>query len=231
MLKLIVEDTRDALERAVTFDNSKAREDGFHPYNFRGTFIVADKLNRNHRMYDFNELKPQVDKFIEDSVRPSRAFGDFEHPTDNKVDRSRAAIKILDLELDPENKVWNGVATLMYSDPAHNQKGTPAADLAKAYIDYDTPMGMSTRGVGEIVGDYVRNYSLSTIDLVCDPSIGLFCEGVLESKDFMIDTHGQIVECTLEEYERAINSSTKTFDSAKKKEIILGAWDTLLKKI
>ena len=230
-MKLIVEDTRDALERAVTFDRSSVREDGFHPYNFKGTFIVADKLNRNHRMYDFTELKPQVDKFIEESVKTHRAFGDFEHPTDSKVDRSRAAIKVIDLTLDPENKCWNGVATLMYSDPAHNVRGTPAADLAKAYIDYDTPMGMSTRGVGEIVGDYVRNYTLSCIDLVCDPSIGIFCEGVLESKEFMVDMHGQIVECTLEEYERSINASTKTFDTAKKREIITNAWDTLLKKI
>lgn len=230
-MKLIVEDTQDAIERGLLVDNSTRHDDGFRPYNFRGTFIVANRLNRNNRMYDFDELRPEVDKFIENSVATKRAFGDFEHPTDSKVDRSRAAIKVTELDLVPEERLWKGVATLMYSDPEHGRRGTPAGDLAKSFIDYDTPMGMSTRGVGEIVGEMVRNYHLITVDLVCEPSINEFCEGVLESKEFMVDMHGQIVECALGEYERMVDATTKTYDMAKRREILSSAWAKLLAKI
>lgn len=229
-MKLIVEDTRDSLSRASILDKSTTRDDGFKPYLLKGVFAVSEQLNRNHRKYHYDALKREMDRFISEDVNNCRAWGDFEHPTDATVDRKRAAVRILELSENPD-KTWSGVATIMYSDPSHNISGSPSGDLLKCFLDYGSPCGFSTRGVGEIVGDYVESYRLSTIDAVMDPSTGVFCEGVLESKEFMVDMHGQIVECTLEEYERSINASTKTFDTAKKREIITNAWDTLLKKI
>ena len=228
MLRLIVDDD---LTRTATIVESTETDDRFHPLKLRGIFVVAEKFNRNKRKYRFEELKPEVDKFIEEDIKNRRAFGDFEHPTDGKIVRERAAVTIDRLELNEPEKLWLGEATVMYTDDAHHIKGTPQGDLLKSFIDYGSKVGFSTRGVGTVEGDYVKNFKLVTIDCVCDPSIGEFCEGILESKAFMIDTHGQIVECAMDEFERAVNASVKTFDSKKRHEMQVQAWDKLLNKV
>lgn len=231
MLKLIVEDTKDALERAAVVDQSNVREDGFRHYNLKGIFVVAERLNRNKRKYHYDPLRSEVERFINEDVKFHRAWGDFEHPTDAKTDRARAAVRILELSENPNDRTWSGVATIMYSDPAHNMSGTPAGDLLKSYLDYGSPCGFSTRGVGQVVGDYVEDFRLATIDCVMDPSTGEFCEGILESKSFMVDTHGRIVECAMNEFESAVNASVRTYDVEKRREAQLKAWDDLLKKV
>lgn len=229
-MKLIVENDNSRVASIIR-NTAGANEDRYHPLKLKGIFIVAEKMNRNKRKYSFEELKPEVDRFIEEDIAKHLAFGDFEHPADGKVDRERAAVTIDKLELDPDNLLWNGEARVMYTDEKHNKKGTPKGDLLKSFLDYDAPCGFSTRGVGNIIGDYVRDYKLITIDAVMDPSIGIFCDGVLESKEFMIDTHGLIVECAIKDYEKAVEESTHTYDLNKKRLILSAAMDKFLKKI
>lgn len=230
-MKLIVDDfdtdTRGAKVITESIDHfGKERKQ----LTLNGIFIVADKINRNGRKYIYEELKPEVDRFIKEDIAMNQAFGDFEHPDDGKVDRARAAVVIKKLTENPDH-TWTGKAVVMCSDPEHGITGTPKGDLLKSYLDYGSPCGFSTRGVGEIIGDTVKDYHLSTIDAVLNPSVNLFCQGVLESKEFMVDTHGQIVECAISEFERRLNQSTKTFDFAKKRLLVNAALDNLFKKI
>jgi len=252
MLKLIVEDNDYSRATVVESTAEEMKLDKYHPLLLRGIFARADAVNRNARFYEFNVLKDEMDKYVNEKVNRGMAVGTLEHPADNKTDPEKIACKITKLECDAANKCWIGESRILYSDPVHNVSGTPLGDVTKALFDADVPLGFSTRGCGEL-HDYhgsfdgidtggltdselknvkvVRPYSIFCIDVVSEPSVGIFCEGILESKEFMVDMHGQIVECALNQYERDINSSTKTFDLDKKREIYKAAFDTLLKKL
>lgn len=230
MLKLIVEDNDYSKATVVESDEGKDKPKQFY---LRGIFAKAEQMNKNNRKYHFDMLKKEFDRLVEEEVSKGTCVGEFEHPTDNKVLRERAAVKITKIECDEKNKVWLGEAIVMKSDPEHHIIGLPRADILMGYLNYKVPCGFSTRGCGEIdkVSHYVENYSLLTVDAVLTPSCGEWCEGVLESKEYMIDIHGQIVECALNEFERKVNESARTYDLAKKREICKAAWDTLLSKI
>jgi len=71
---------------------------------------------------------------------------------------------------------------------------------------------MSTRGVGEINENnrVDKDYTLITIDCVTDPSgPGCFVDGILESKNYMINQHGDIVEIAYNNYERKLKNIPK----------------------
>ena len=117
----------------------------------------------------------------------------------------------------------------MASDPVHGITGTPRGDLLKSYLDYGTPVGFSTRGFGVIDpnDEYVKQYQLVTIDAVCDPSIGKFCEecceGVVANKAFMKDVHGMIVECAYDRFDKLVDESARTYDAELKRKILSNA--------
>jgi len=230
MLKLIVEDSDYSKATVVESTEEASRPKQLY---LRGIFAKAEQLNRNKRKYHFDGLKKEFDRLIEEEINKGTCIGEFEHPTDSKVLRERAAVKITKIECDEKNKVWLGEAVVMRSDPEHHIIGLPRADILSAYLSYGVPCGFSTRGCGEIneTTHYVEPYTLLALDAVIEPSCGSYCDGILESKEFMIDVHGQIVECAMNNYEKMINSASHTYDLEKKREIYRNAFDTLLKGI
>lgn len=230
MLKLIVEDSDYSKATVVESTESDGKS---KQLILRGIFAKAEQMNKNKRKYHFDGLKKEFERFVEEDVNTCRAFGNFEHPTDSKIDREKAAVRITKIECDPERKIWLGEAVVMQADPSRNIPGTVPGNLLATYIKYGAQCGGSTRGCGEINESthYVEPYHLCTVDIVIDPSCGEFCNGVLESKGFMIDVHGQIVECALNDFEKMMNSSARTYDLQRKREICKAALDTLLKKV
>lgn len=230
MLKLIVEgdDYSKATVVESAIDDGKPKQ-----LILRGIYAKSEQLNRNKRKYHFDALKKEFERFVEEDVKNGRAFGDFEHPSDCKIDRSRGAVKINKIECDENNKLWLGEAVVMKDDNEHGITGTPMGNLLASYIQYGSPVGFSTRGCGEIDDrtHYVESYHLITCDAVLEPSCAEFCEGVLESKAYIIGNHGQIVECAISDYEKMLNASAKTYDLNKKREIYKAAFDTLLQNI
>lgn len=230
MLKLIVEDSDYSKATVVESIEEKSKS---KQLMLRGIFAKAEQINKNNRKYHFDGLKKEFDRFVEEDVNTNRAFGNFEHPTDSKIDREKAAVRITKIECDPERKIWLGEAVVMQADQSRNIPGTVPGNLLATYIGYGSPCGFSTRGCGEInkVTQYVEPYTLLTVDCTMNPSCNEFCNGILESKGFMIDVHGQIVECALNDFERMMNSSARTYDLEKKREIYKAALDTLLKQV
>lgn len=189
-LKLIVENDFHDYEMII---NENA-ETGVKKIKLYGPYIQADKLNNNKRQYIYEELKPEVDRFIKEMVETNRALGELEHPKYAHINPERAAIKIEKLELNESERCWMGTSVVLASDPKNGIKGTPLGDITASLVQYGTKMGFSTRGVGTIEESTVKNYKVCAIDCVTNPSIGEFVEGVLESKAFIINTHGIICE-------------------------------------
>ena len=233
MLKLIVEDSD--YTRATVVESTE-ETDRPKKLILRGICAKAEQINKNKRKYHFDALKKEFDRFVEEDVKTGRAWADFEHPSDSEIKRERAAARITKVECDPERKIWLGEAIVMKSDPKFGIPGTPRGDLLASYIYYSDGKqmcGFSTRGCGEIDESthFVEHYHLIVPDIVVTPSCGEYADGILESKEFMIDVHGQIVECAMNNYERMINSASHTYDLEKKREIYRNAFDTLLKGI
>ena len=252
MLKLIVEDNDYSRATVVESTEEERKQDRYHPLIMRGVFARADALTKNKRFYPFEMLKKEMETFIHDQVEKNLAVGEFEHPTETQTNPERVACKITKLTLDEPRKCWLGEARILYSDDRHNVAGTVKGDLVKAFVDAGIPLGFSTRGCGELNkyhGSFdgidtsncsnetlddvsvVSPYTICSIDVVSNPAVGVFCEGILESKEYMLDTHGRIVECAYKDYEKLLSKSTKTDILEKKREICKSAFDKFLKKI
>jgi len=75
-------------------------------------------------------------------------------------------------------------------------------------------MGISTRGLGNLAestqGKLVSNFHLICLDVVHQPSVqNAMLESVLESKEWMLDTSGRIIEVSMNA-EKALRQSLST---------------------
>jgi len=152
---------------------------------------------------------------VEEMVSTNRALGELEHPEYSHINPKESAVRVVSLVEDKQEEgVWIGESIVLSSDPEHNIKGTPNGDILASLIQHETRLGFSSRGVGKMVDEkwngkkesIVRNYRMSAIDCVVNPSIRAFVDGILESKRFMIDTHGDIVEIQYEKLENGLAS-------------------------
>ena len=205
----------------------------------KGVYIQSDVVNGNGRIYRYEMLKPEVDNFIETMVKTGRALGQLEHPDYAEINPAEAAVRITSLVED--SKSWVGESLILASDPKHGIRGTPKGDIALSLVQYGTKLGFSTRGVGDVNENSgeVTKYKLVTCDLVSNPSIGQFCDsngnrcvnGILESKNFMIDMHGSIVEAPYERLEETLANMPNTHIVEKKAKFLCDAIGTFLKSI
>ena len=222
-LKLIVENDFNDYKTIIT-ENA---ETGVKKIKLTGPYIVADKNNNNKRKYIFEELRPEVDRFNNEMVLTGRALGELEHPSYAHINPERAAIKIENLTLDESAKIWIGTSVVLASDVKNNIKGTPLGDILASLVQYGTKLGFSTRGVGTIEDSIVKNYKITTVDCVSNPSIGEFVEGVLESKSFIINTHGMILEAKYNQIEEDL----KKIDKKNKAEYLKKVLNKFIKNI
>jgi hypothetical protein len=156
-------------------------KDGSTLLKLAGPFAVCETLNNNSRMYHLDEMVEECRKFQE-VINAHRALSELEHPDDININPDRVCARITKFYQDPhDEKTFLGEAIIMQGDPKAGIPGTPCGTIVGSMLQYGTRMGFSTRGLGNPEEDdegntYVGDYQLITIDLVCDPSIGRFCD-------------------------------------------------------
>lgn len=222
ILNLITEAAQETQLIKEDYDPTKPQT-----MKFKGIFLQSEKRNGNNRIYPYEELKGEVDRFVDEMVNTNRALSELEHPESCEINPDRACSRILSLEED--NKQWIGEAVILCSDKKFGIKGTPCGDILAALANYGTSFGMSSRAMGNVSKDgIVTDLHLVTIDTVLNPSIGEMCgnngnrfvNGILESKQFVIDTHGQILESTYEKLEKKLAKMPNTHISTKKADYL-----------
>lgn len=165
----------------------------------RGPYIVTEIENANKRVYRKKLMESCVEEFMRTKVMLGRACGELNHPDSVEVDPIKACHKITNLVQD--NSVWIGESTIL--------TGTPNGDIAAALLSHGVKMGMSTRGVGTISegGIIDKEYKLITVDMVSEPSgKGCFVDAIMESKEFMINQHGDIVEMAYSKLKKGMDA-------------------------
>lgn len=189
----------------------------------RGPFLVSEQRNGNGRMYTERVLQQAVEEFTKEKIQKGLAFGETNHPDSIDVNYERACIKVDSLTQD--GKLWIGEATVLASFPEYGIKGTLLGDNLASIIQYGGKPGVSSRGVGQIGKDKIIDsvYKLIAEDVVHNPSgPGCYVDGILESKSFMIDTHGDILEASYDRFEKQIQTLPRKLEF--KADHIVGAF-------
>ena len=173
----------------------------------KGIFMQADIKNQNGRVYPQAVLQKEVKNFNTKYVNEGRALGELGHPMGPVINLDRVSHVIKELKEDGKNFV--GKAKVM---------DTPNGKIVKNLISEGVKLGVSSRGMGSVktnkegVNEVQKDFVLSTIDIVADPSApDAFVNGIMEGKEW-IWVNGIIKE-------KIINDMKKIIESANIREL------------
>lgn len=144
------------------------------PLIMTGILQKADQLNRNGRVYPYDILKREADKYME-LVENNTAGGELDHPDSAVVSLANVSHRVTEMW-------WQGKdlygKVLIAED-------TPAGQILKGLLKAGFMLGISSRGVGSVKSrnnqDIVQeDFELIAFDFVSSPSTPgayLFKEG------------------------------------------------------
>lgn len=183
----------------------------------KGPFIGCNIVNKNKRLYEIDDTRTEVNRYINEMVKPGRAMGELNHPQSADVDLKNACHLVT--ELYEDNDVFYGKSKVL---------STPTGLVLKALINDGVQIGMSTRALGSLQEgtdhSTVRNMHLVAIDAVADPSFpSAFVNGILESKTYVLDSDGS--------YEAIYDNFEKSISKLPKKEVDVFLREQILKFI
>ena len=224
----------------VKFITESAKGDSSKPpmYFLDGCMAVADRVNGNNRTYPYKLLKEEIERLDKEYIKTGRLLGSLEHPDYPEIRPEDACVKIV--EIHEDNKAWGGRGCILASQPDYGIRGTPKGDLLLSLVQYGTPIGYSTRALGELNEDEseVVELKLMDIDAVLQPSIGIFSKsngnrfvnGILESKQFVCNFH-PLVERKFDRFQKKLSKMPNTNISTKKAEFLGAAVHDFLESL
>ena len=160
----------------------------------RGPYCAAQLTNKNLRQYDESEMREEVKRYTEQMIETKRALGELNHPTTADVDLERACHLVTSLKPSKDNpNIYIGESKVL---------STPSGCVVQSLIRDGCSVGMSTRSLGKLMPiedgsnvSMVKDMRLIAVDCVADPSFGeAFVNGILESKQYVLNRHGEYVE-------------------------------------
>lgn len=161
----------------------EANENGKKSYYIEGNFMQADIKNRNGRVYPSAVLEKEMNRYIEQFIKPKRALGELGHPDGPQINGDRVSHLIT--EMKKENSNFIGKAKIL---------GTPMGEIVKTFIDEGVKIGVSTRGLGSVkqgkdgIMEVQNDFHLATVDVVTDPSgPDCFVKGIMENTQYYFD--------------------------------------------
>jgi len=205
-MKLICEQVENV--RYVT----EAKESGKKDYFIEGIFMQGNIQNRNGRMYPISILQKEAERYMKETVKENRAYGELGHPQGPSINLDRVSHMIKELRQDGNN--FYGRAKIM---------DTPMGNIVKNLMDEGASLGVSTRGMGSIKEnkqgfmEVQDDFHLATAaDIVADPSApDAFVRGIMEGVEWVWD-NGLLKAQKLEEMKKTIKrTSSKNLDEAK----------------
>ena len=198
-------------------------KDGKKNTFIKGVFLQTEITNRNGRMYKYETMAREVNKYNEEFVRRGRALGELGHPEGPTINLDRVSHKIV--ELMPEGKNFIGKAKLLE---------TPMGKIAKNLLEEGVQLGVSSRGLGslkkegslQVVAD---DFILSTaVDIVADPSApDAFVEGIMEGKEWAL-VDGKIKEAQIEAIKASLDNAPSPQELQERK---ISAFETFLRSL
>lgn len=164
-------------------------KNGIKKLFIEGNFLMADKPNRNNRVYPMDILSKAVKTYDENFIKTKRSLGELNHNSVPGVDLTKASHIIESLT--QKGNFFYGKARILESQPM--------GKIAKGLIDEGVVLGVSSRALGSVkptnegysvVGE---DLVINCVDLVHDPSVGAdaFINGIYEGKEWIYDSKRQ----------------------------------------
>ena len=157
-------------------------KDGKKTLYIEGPFLVAERVNKNRRMYKEDVMRNEVGRYNEEYVSKNRAFGELGHPDTPSINLDRVSHLVVGLR--QEGNDWIGKAKIL---------DTPMGCIVKNLIEGGAQIGVSSRGMGSLksvngVNIVQDDFHLATAaDIVADPSApNAFVQGIMEGKEWML---------------------------------------------
>ena len=206
-MKLISEHFSDDVEYIT-----EQREDGKKNYKLKGIFLQSEIKNRNGRVYPFEVLNKEVDRYNKEFIEKNRAYGELGHPEGPTVNLDKVSHMVTSLV--PDGKNFIGEAKVM---------STPMGEIVKNIMDDGGKLAVSSRGMGSLSkkngANYVNDdfYLATAADIVADPSApNAFVEGIMEGKEWVWNNgllQEQEVAELKDEMERNIRSRNANYQA------------------
>ena len=177
--------------------------DGKKSLHIEGPFLVAEKKNRNGRLYEYNTMKKEVARYTEEYINKHRAFGELGHPESPSINLDKVSHRITNLSWDGNDVL--GKALIL---------NTPMGIIVKGLLEGGCQLGVSSRGMGTVAeknGKTTVNddFVLSTVDIVQDPSApSAFVNGIMEGVEYFYEGNS-IVAVTSDQYKKIISKMPK----------------------
>ena len=175
-MKLISEHFSDDVEYIT-----EQKEDGNKNYKLKGIFLQSEIKNRNGRVYPFEVLDKEVQRYNKEFIEKNRAYGELGHPEGPTVNLDKVSHMVTSLE--PDGKNFIGEAKVM---------STPMGKIVQNIMDDGGKLAVSSRGMGSLTkkggANYVNNdfYLATAADIVADPSApNAFVQGIMEGKEWI----------------------------------------------
>jgi hypothetical protein len=175
----------------VTPFKSVLRESKERPgvFEVEGVLQRAGSKNQNGRIYEYELLKREADKYIEEFVKVGNAFGELDHPESAIVSLKNASHVVKEL-------YWKG-EDLMGRIELLN---TPAGNIVKEIVKAGHTIGISSRGTGSVQQtnegylEVQDDFELVCWDFVSNPSThGAFMNPVsLNEGATVTDKYGKV---------------------------------------
>jgi hypothetical protein len=198
---LLVETPSYELEYLVEEQNRNAPSNLF----IQGPFLMADKPNRNNRIYPRDQMIEEVNRYSREMIENKRATGELNHPTTPEVNLERACHIVT--ELKQNDNIFEGKSKIL---------STPMGQVVRSLILDGVKLGVSSRALGRVNNNrsgvgVVSDFRLVAIDVVADPSVPTaFVNGILESKKWVLAESGDF-EPYYEKFENAISNLPKKY--------------------
>ena len=190
-----------------TIENVKIlteERDGKKLLYIEGVFLQSELKNRNGRMYPFDVLNNEVERYNEEYVKSKRALGELGHPDGPTINLDRVSHRITSLRAEGNNFI--GKAQIL---------DTPMGQIAKSLLGEGVQLGVSSRGMGSIeqredCSVVNSDFMLTTAaDIVADPSApDAFVNGIMEGKEWVWD-NGILKERQVAKYQRYMNEASR----------------------
>ena len=197
-------------------------KDGKKLLYIEGVFLQSELKNRNGRMYPFDVLNREVERYNEEYVKSKRALGELGHPDGPTINLDRVSHLITSLQREGNNFV--GKARLL---------DTPMGNIAKSLLDEGVKLGVSSRGLGSIKEEggikvVADDFMLATAaDIVADPSApDAFVNGIMEGKEWVY-AGGAIQEQRIEQIKQRIDNAHRS----QLDEMKLSAFHSFIKNL
>lgn len=141
-----------------------------------GLIQMAETKNGNGRIYPFETLKREADKYIQGPIKERRALGELDHPDSPIINLKNVSHNIISLYW--KGKELHGKIEVL---------PTPSGNILKQLFNNNITIGISSRGMGSVkqIGETLEvqdDLELLCWDFVSTPSTpGAYMEVVNES--------------------------------------------------